>query len=131
MGQACQALKFFLIGTGGTLAYAGIYLVLRRAVPQPVALVIAWLSSTLATNLAHRVVTFGLRDAKGRLADALVFLATSLLGLAITQSALLVHNLSPLGDVAVIVAATGVAGILRFAVMRWWTSRRASPAALR
>lgn len=131
-----QALRFFLVGTGGTAAYAGLYLVLAPVVPDPAGLVLAWLVSTLATNLAHRHVTFALHAREGWIADAVVFFGTSLLGLGLTQLVLGWKERTPLGEVAVIVTATGLAGVVRFAAMRLWLGRariplRARPARVR
>lgn len=119
MRVLAQAVRFVLVGTAGTAAYAALYLQLRMRLADPVALPLAWLVSTLATNLVHRLVTFGVRERRGRAADAVVFLATSLIGLGLT-TALLSVTAGAAGQVALIVVATGVAGVLRFVLMHAW-----------
>ncbi|GAB3710261.1 GtrA family protein [Mariniluteicoccus flavus] len=120
-----EPLRFFLVGTVGTAAYAGLYLVLGLRLPDTVALTAAWLLSTLATNLAHRHITFGIHDPRGRGRDAAVFFATSLLGLGATQVTFAVtRGLSPAAEVAAIVAGTGAAGVVRYLVMRGWVGLR-------
>lgn len=124
MSALGQFARFFLVGSAGTALYTLTYLLLRRRVVDSLALIIAWVGATLITNLAHRLITFGAVERRGRLADAGVFFATSLLGLGLTTILLtwterqgaLVHSV-------MIVGATAIAGVARFLLMRAWINR--------
>ncbi|NNG19286.1 hypothetical protein HJ590_06760 [Naumannella sp. ID2617S] len=118
-----QAVRFVLVGTGGTGAYAVLFQGASRWLPTPLALCLSWLVSTLATNAVHRRLTFGVRRREGRGADAIVFFGTSLLGLGLTQLLVAGAAATPGLQVLLIGAGTGAAGTLRFVLMRLWLTR--------
>lgn len=118
-----QFVRFVAVGTLGTAAYAGLYLALIRVL-EPT-LVLAWLAATVLTNLAHRLVTFDIRGQPARGPDAAVFLLTALIGLGVAKALITIGSGSDrLAAVAMIVAGTGLGGILRFVLMRIWVKRR-------
>ena len=115
---------FFLVGTIGTGGYIGLYWALAHWWdPQP-ATVVAWFAATVATNVAHRRLTFTVTTERRRILDAVVQFATSLLGLAVSTA--LIQGTRGWGSawhIPSLVLGTGLAGILRFACMKLWLDR--------
>ena len=123
-GLLAQGLRFLLVGSTGTVAYLVLYLLLTTVFTDLAANAIAWLITTVATNSAHRHVTYGVRSAMG--SDEVVGLVTSLaaLGLTTWALALLGGSSGVAGAVALVVVNTAV-GTVRFFVMRRWFAGRA------
>lgn len=129
MSTLRQFLRFFLVGTSGTVVYAVLYLALRRFAADTGALVIAWLVSTILTNIVHRLVTFGVRKKEGQLVDAVVFLLTAVIGLGISRGLMLLPiGSGPVIEVVHLVVGTGAGGVVRYLLMRWWTAEERNPA---
>ncbi len=117
-------LVFFLVGTSGTGAYVGLYLLLAVWWSPQTATVASWLISTVATNVVHRRVTFEVTSPRRRVADAVVQFGTSLLGLG--ASTLMIQASDEWGrmwHIPMLVAGTGVGGVLRFVGMKFWMDR--------
>ncbi|TQL62570.1 GtrA family protein [Propioniferax innocua] len=117
-------LTFFLVGTSGTGVHVGLYLLLAVWWSPQGATVASWLISTVATNVVHRRVTFEVASPRRRVLDAVVQFGTSLLGLG--ASMLMIQAADEWGGmwhVPMLVAGTGVGGVLRFVGMKLWMDR--------
>ncbi len=126
-GLARQLLGFLVVGALSTLAYLGLYWLLRTgagAGPQP-ANAAALLVTTVGNTAANRRLTFGVRG-RGRVlrhqAQGLVVLG---IGLALTSGSLAALDLaggSPGhgAELSVLVAANLAATALRFLLLRAW-----------
>ena len=119
-----QGLRYLLVGTTGTVAYLLLYLLMTTVFSDLAANAIAWLVTTVATNSAHRHVTYEVRSAMG--SDEVVGLLTSLaaLGLTTWALALLGGSSGATGAIALVAVNTAV-GAVRFFVMRRWFAGRA------
>jgi putative flippase GtrA len=120
-----QLLSFGLIGVASTLAYAVLYLLLRDIMPAQAANALALLLTALANTAANRRITFGVRESGGRLRHQSQGLVVFALGLAVTSgSLLLLHRYDPSAshglELALLIAASVIATLLRFALFRAW-----------
>ncbi len=129
-----QVLSFAAIGVLSTLAYAILYLVLRRGLDAQAANALALLLTAVANTAANRRFTFAVRGTAGRVRHQLQGLAVFGLALALTASALrLLELLDPspsrLVELAALVVASILATVLRFVLLRTWVfrSQRAAP----
>jgi len=129
-----QLLSFGLIGVASTLAYAVLYLVLRAAMPAQAANALSLLLTAVANTAANRRLTFGVRGAGGRLRVQSQGLVVFALGLAVTSGGLfLLRRYDPAAnhavELAVLIAASVVATLLRFVMFRAWIFPRRARAA--
>jgi glycosyltransferase involved in cell wall biosynthesis len=117
--------RFLVIGVLSTIAYAGLYLLLRAGLSPDASNAIALAITAVANTQANRRFTFGLRGSRGLLrqhaAGALVFL----LALALTAGALgLLRAIDPhpgrAVEVLVLVVASAFATISRYIALRTW-----------
>jgi putative flippase GtrA len=120
-----QLVSFALIGAASTLAYAVLYLVLRQAMPAQAANALSLLLTAVANTAANRRLTFGVRGAGGRLRVQSQGLVVFALGLAVTSGGLFVlrrHDpaASHAVELAVLIAASVIATLLRFVLFRAW-----------
>ena len=120
--------SFALIGVVSAIVSLGLFLALRNDVGPIWANIIAFTATTVGNNWAHRRWTFQRRGAEGRwwhvTTSAVIFLVTVTLcsiGLAIVRD-------NPVAQVIVLLLMWGVAGIVRFFVMRSWVYGRAAAA---
>jgi len=121
--------RFLIIGLISTLAYAGLYLLLRGWLSPPGANALSLGLTAVANTQANRYFTFGLRGRRGLIrqhaAGALVYV----LALALTGGALAVlrridpHPMRPL-EVIVLVVAGAFATISRYVALRSWVFAR-------
>jgi putative flippase GtrA len=133
-----QGVRFFLIGSVGTILQLGVYAAGATLVGAQFASVVSWLVSTLVTNAAHRALTFGVRGAQRNRADQSVAFLTSVVGLLITSLVLAeLPDADGISGLMAILAVNTVVGIGRFVGLRWWlgeggprVSRRARSAPL-
>ncbi|HUO74884.1 MAG TPA: bifunctional glycosyltransferase family 2/GtrA family protein [Solirubrobacteraceae bacterium] len=130
--------RFMMIGVVSTIAYAGLYLLLRVWLSPGVSNALALAMTAVANTQANRHFTFGVRGREGLLrhhaAGALVYLVA----LAITGGALdalLAIDPSPARavEVTVLVIASVLATVSRYVALRTWVFARRvrRPAALR
>ena len=108
-----------------TLAYAALYLVLREAMPAQAANALSLLLTALANTAANRRLTFAVRGAGGRLRVQSQGLVVFVLGLAVTSGSLfLLRRFDPATshavELAVLIAASVIATLLRFVLFRVW-----------
>jgi putative flippase GtrA len=123
--MALPLCMFLTVGIASTLAYAGLYLVLRAWLDAPVANAVALAVTAVANTQANRRYTFGVRGCQGLLrqhaAGALVYV----LALALTEGALrVVLVVSPhathVVEAIVLVAASAAATLTRYVALRAW-----------
>lgn len=134
---ARQVLSFGAIGVVSTSVYAVLYLLLRTVLSAEVSNAAALLMTAIGNTAANRRLTFGVRERRNMGRDHLGGLAAFGAALTITSSAvLLLHGAWPqaphLVELATLVAANGVATIVRFVMLRTWIVRgqRPSPTAV-
>ncbi|MCV7402833.1 bifunctional glycosyltransferase family 2/GtrA family protein [Mycobacterium fragae] len=118
-----QGVRFSAIGILSTLAYLGLFLLLRPLGPQPANL-IALLVTAVANTAANRRFTFGVRGAVGAVRHQFEGLVVFAIGLALTSGALAVLHWaadpSRMLELAVLVLANLAATVLRFVLLRNW-----------
>ena len=123
--------SFVAVGVVSTLAYAGLYLLLRDRLAPFAANAAALLLTAVGNTAANRRLTFGVRGPRDRWrhqAKGLVVLAA---GLTLTSGSLtLLHAVDPAADrtaeVLVLTMANLLVTIGRFVLMRTWVFARAS-----
>jgi putative flippase GtrA len=123
-----QPASFAAIGIVSTLAYAVLYTTLRTATPAPAANAFALVATTIANTAANRRITFRVRGRSGLVQDHLAGLGAFVVSLAITSASLGLLHLAVvrpnlLGELAVLVAGSAVATMVRFLVLRSWLER--------
>ena len=122
-----QVAMFLVIGVLSTLAYAGLYLVLRQATGAQQANLVALLATAVANTAANRRFSFGVRGPEGRLRHQLQGLAIFGLGLGFTSLVLwLMPPTHPTLEVVVLTVANLLVTALRFAAMKLWIFVRPS-----
>ena len=123
-----QVLRFGIIGVASTIAYAAIYLVLRRMISAEAANVLTLFVTAVANTVANRRFTFGIRGRVNAARHQFQGLIVFIVGLAVTSAALAVLHLiwrrpgHPV-EAIVLLAASGLATVLRFALYRTWVFR--------
>jgi putative flippase GtrA len=120
-----QLVSFCVIGAASTLAYAALYLLLRQTMPAQAANFVSLLLTAVANTAANRRFTFGVRGTGGRLRTQGQGLIVFALGLAVTSGSLaLLHHGDPAAshsvELAVLIAASVVATLLRFVLFKAW-----------
>jgi putative flippase GtrA len=123
---------FAAIGVLSTLAYVLLFTTFRVVGTAQEANVGALLVTALANTAANRRLTFGLRGRAGAVRAQLMGIVVFAVGLALTSGSLvLLRAVAPaaprLDEVGVLVAATGVATVARFALFRGWVFRAGPP----
>ncbi len=120
-----QLAWYAVIGGSLTLAYLGLYALLRGPLGAQPANVLAWLTTAVADTAANRRFTFGLSGRAGALRAQGEGLLVFGLGLAITSGSLYaldaaVAEPGRVLELAVLLGANLVAGLLRFVLLRVW-----------
>jgi putative flippase GtrA len=123
-----QLAGFVAVGVACTAGYIALYLLLRTAMSAQLANAVSLLVTAVANTAANRRFTFGLRGRAGAVRHQARGLAAFGAGLALTAAALAgLHAAVPqpgrVLEVAVLVAASLVATVLRFALYRGWVFR--------
>ena len=124
-GLAWQLPRFVLLGMASTLAYVLLYLLLRGLVAAQAANFAALLLTAVGNTAANRRLTFGVRGRAGAVRHQFRGLIAFGAGLALTSGALAaLHALSRSPgrgtEVAVLLATTLAATVVRFALYRKW-----------
>jgi putative flippase GtrA len=121
--------RFMIVGLLSTIAYAGLYLGLRRPLGPAGANALALALTAVANTQANRRFTFGIRGRAGlarqHAAGALVYLFALLL----TDGALdtlraLDHHPGRALEVTVLLVASAVATVSRYVALRAWVFTR-------
>ena len=120
-----QLPSFAAIGVVSTLAYLGLYWVLRSFTGAMAANAVALLVTAVANTAANRRFTFGVTGRHRRVRQHLEGLVVFGLGLAVTTGALGLleggtDHPSRAAELAVLVAANAAATLLRFVLLRSW-----------
>jgi putative flippase GtrA len=120
-----QLPSFAAIGVLSTLAYLGLFWLLRNHTGAMAANAIALGVCAVANTAANRRFTFGVTGRPGRLRQHLEGLVVFGLGLAMTSGALgLLERAGPspgrAAELTALVAANAVATLLRFVLLRSW-----------
>ncbi len=118
-----QGVHFGAIGILSTLAYLGLFLLLRPLGPQPANL-IALLVTAVANTAANRRFTFGVRGSVGAARHQVEGLVVFAVGLALTSGSLAalhwVTDPPRLVELVVLILANLAATVLRFVLLRGW-----------
>jgi len=120
-----QLVYFTVVGTVFTLAYVGLYAMLRTVCGPQLANGISLVMTTVADTAANRRFTFGVRGMRHALLHQAQGLVLFLLGLGATSGALeWLHARAPdatsLTEIAVLAVANLVVGLVRFTAFRVW-----------
>jgi putative flippase GtrA len=124
-----QIARFAVIGVGSTIAYLGLYLLLRGSMPAQAANLISLLLTAVANTAANRRLTFGISGRPNVARHQFKGLVTFGIGLALTAGALAVLDAGSPGhgrgtEILVLFGANLVAAVLRFALYRTWVFGR-------
>jgi len=132
-----QVRRFAAIGLMSTLAYAGLYAVLRGVAGAPLANALALTVTALGNTAANRRLTFGIRGGRSLARDHLAGLAALAVALSITTpAAALLGAFAPHGarpiELAVLLGTNTLATVARFVLLRSWIagSRRTAPSSI-
>jgi putative flippase GtrA len=128
-GLPRQMLRFAAIGVVSTLAYLGLFSLLRHGMDAQAANLVALLATAIANTAANRRLTFGITGRRDAAKHQLQGLFVFALGLGLTSgslAALHAATASPprSAELAVLVAANLAATILRFVLLRLWLFHR-------
>jgi putative flippase GtrA len=123
-----QLARFAGVGVASTGAYVLLYLCLRGAMGAQAANAVSLLITAVASTAANRRVTFGIRGRAHAARHQVRGLITFAIGLAVTSGALaalpaISAHPSRTTEVAVLVAASLAATVVRFALYRSWVFR--------
>ena len=124
-----QIVRFAVIGVGSTIAYLGLYLLLRGSMPTQAANLISLLVTAVANTTANRRLTFGISGRPNVARHQFKGLLTFGIGLALTAGALAALDAgSPHHgrgtEILVLLGANLVAAVLRFTLYRTWVFGR-------
>ncbi len=114
-----------MIGGAATLAYLGLYAALRGFLGTQPANAVAWIATAIADTAANRRITFGITGRPGAVRAQWEGLLVFGLGWLITSGALaaldaLVPQPERVLELAVLLVANLVAGLVRFVLLRVW-----------
>jgi putative flippase GtrA len=118
-----QFVRFVLVGGSSTAVYAVLFLALHTLGYLP-AHVMSTVASTVLANELHRRLTFRAENRVGWLAAQIEAGGVSVFGLVATSIALRWLDLTvgaahPFVQIALVVAVTGLIGLIRFIALRW------------
>jgi putative flippase GtrA len=124
-----QIARFAVVGIGSTLAYLGLYLLLRGSMPAQAANLISLLLTAVANTAANRRLTFGISGRPNVARHQFKGLVTFGIGLALTAGSLAALQASSPHpgrgtEIVVLLAANLLAAALRFALYRNWVFGR-------
>ena len=124
-----QIARFAVIGVGSTIAYLGLYLLLRGSMPAQADNLVSLLLTAAANTAANRRLTFGISGRPNAARHQFKGLLTFGIGLALTAGALAALDAgSPHHgrgtEILVLLGANLVAAVLRFTLYRTWVFGR-------
>jgi glycosyltransferase involved in cell wall biosynthesis/putative flippase GtrA len=133
-GMRRQLPSFAVIGVASTLAYLALYAVLRGGMPAYLANTLALGLTAIANTAANRRFTFGVRGPVNALRHQAEGGVAFLIGLVLTNGALLIVQAASARpshgvELLTLVAANAAATLVRFLLMRAWVfnPRRNAP----
>jgi putative flippase GtrA len=120
-----QLVWYTVIGAASTLAYVGLYALLRDVLGAQLSNVAAWVLTAVFDTSANRRLTFKLSGRAGALRAQVEGMVVFLIGLALTSSSLAVLDVvkeqpSRSLELGVLLSANLAAGVLRFVLLRVW-----------
>jgi glycosyltransferase involved in cell wall biosynthesis len=120
-----QLLSFATIGVASTLAYLGLFALLRTGLDAQAANLVALLTTAVANTAANRRLTFGISGRRNAGRHQLQGLLVFGVGLALTSGCLAVlHLADPTAsrpvELVVVTVANLAATVVRFVLMRLW-----------
>ncbi|WP_248759605.1 bifunctional glycosyltransferase family 2/GtrA family protein [Pseudarthrobacter sp. SSS035] len=123
-----QVIRFGLVGTVSTLAFALLYLVLQGPFGAQQANFLALLLTAVGNTAANRRFTFGISGPEKLFTQQFQGLIVFVLAWAITSSSLLVlhsvnQDAAPSMELLILTAANIFATLMRFALLRIWVFR--------
>jgi putative flippase GtrA len=118
-----QFVRFVLVGGSSTAVYATLFLTLE-GLGYLTAHVVATVASSIMANELHRRLTFRAEDRVGWLTAQVEAGSVSVFGLVATSMALgwldvTVEAVHPILQITLVVAVTGLIGLIRFIALRW------------
>jgi putative flippase GtrA len=128
LGGFQRLARFVAVGVASTLAYILIYVALRRGLAAQPANAISMLITAVGNTAVNRRVTFGISGRRHAVRHQLRGLIAFGAGLAVTSGALaLLHAMaarpSRTAELAVLLVASLIATLARFALYRSWVFR--------
>jgi putative flippase GtrA len=128
-GMIGQLVRFAAIGVASTVAYLLLYVLFRAGLGPFGANLVALVVTAVANTAANRRLTFGVRGRVGAATSQIQGLIVFGLGLVLTTGALalLPATASRPLELLVLVAANGLATVLRFVAFRWMFRNRSTP----
>jgi putative flippase GtrA len=128
LGGGRRLARFTAVGAASTVAYAVLYLLLRRGLAAQQANAISMLVTAVANTAVNRRVTFGISGRRHAVRHQVRGLGAFAAGLALTAAALAgLHWITPhpplAAELTVLLAASAVATLTRFALYRSWVFR--------
>ena len=124
-----QAVSFGLIGLASTLLSLALFLVLRDEVGALWANFIGYTATTVGNNWANRRWTFRRRGTADRRWHVAGIFAVYVATVAVSTIALSIVDGNLGAEVLTLIVTWGVAGVIRFSVLRGWVFRRTVPRA--
>jgi putative flippase GtrA len=123
--------SFVAIGLVSTLAYIGLYAVLRTWLPAASANALALVATAVANTAANRRLTFGIRGTDGLARDHAAGLLAFAIALAVSSAAVaglawLAPSASRGTELTALLAANVVATASRFVLLRRWLGGRSA-----
>jgi putative flippase GtrA len=133
-GLGSQVGRFAAIGVVSTIAYVGLYSLVRSFEPAALANALALVTTTVANTAANRRLTFGVRGRADLVRDHLAGLAGLAVALTVTTVSIgllevAVARPGRTVELVVLVGANALATICRFGLLRALIARDAAPAA--
>ena len=115
--------RFAAVGVLSTLAYVGLFWLLREVFPATVSNSVALAVTAVANTATNRRMTFGVRGSDRLLRDHAGGLVAFLIALVLTNLAILLLNAlapgaSPRVEIAVLIAVNALAAGARFLILR-------------
>lgn len=128
-GLLRQAGRFVVVGAAATVAYLGLYVLLRAAAQAQLANLVAGVVTAVTSTEAHRRWTFagghrGFAQAQVQ-SGAVLAVNTALTSTSLTVLHAVVPTASASLELAVLLVAGAAGGTLRFLALRLWVFRRA------
>ncbi|MCE7010905.1 GtrA family protein [Kibdelosporangium philippinense] len=114
-----QFVRFIVIGVANTGLSLAFYLLFRVVTTATVANLAATVLTTVIGTILNGRLTFGVRGLIS-VSQHAKSMAVTVLGFVITTVAVNMADGSAMGEMAALIVSSGVAGAVRFILMRYW-----------